>query len=311
MANEATGTIWGLPNYIGNLFTADAINTPFLTMIGGLNGTKVTQNFEFPTSSEYAHEALGQQNITEDESIAGVTPVNFVRDQTFNVTQIFQEEVLLSYVKMANQGRLSGLNTEGGRNSVVTEKDWQIAKHLESIARSVEWHFLQGTYNLAGNSGQSNQTRGMIEACSVNTVAVNAALDKAHIDELLLEMFNNGAMFKNLVIFCGGSQKQRLSNIYGYAPQDRNVGGVNIKQIETDFGNIGVAPAHRLMPTGTMLFADMAVISAVSQPVPGKGHMFYEELSRTGAAEAGQLFGMIGLDHGPKFAHGTLTGLTV
>lgn len=311
MANDVTGTIFGLPNYIGNLFTADQINTPFLSMIGGLNGTKVTQNFEFPTSSEYAHEALGQQNITEDESIAGVTPVNFKRDQTFNVTQIFQEEVLLSYVKMANQGRLSGLNTEGGRNSVVTEKDWQIAKHLESIARSVEWHFLQGTYSLATNAQESNQTRGMIEACSVNTVDVSGALDKAHIDELLLEMFNNGAMFKNLVIFCGGSQKQRLSNIYGYAPQDRNVGGVNIKQIETDFGNIGVAPAHRLMPTGTMLFADMSVISAVSQPVPGKGHMFYEELSKTGAAESGQLFGMIGLDHGPLFAHGTLTGLTV
>jgi len=311
MANEATGTLWGLPNYFGELFTADAINTPFLRMIGGLNGGQVTTNFEFATASEYAHEALSQQNITEDESIAGVTPVNFVRDQTKNVVQIFQEEVLISYVKMANQGRLSGINTAGSANNVPTEKDFQIAKHLESIARSVEWHLLQGTYSLAANAQQSNQTRGMIEACSVNTVAVNAALDKAHIDELLLEMFNNGAFFQNLVIFCGGSQKQRLSNIYGYAPEDRNVGGLNIKQIETDFGNIGVAPAHRLMPTGTMLFADMSVVSLVSQPVPGKGNMFYEELARTGAAESGQLFGMLGLNHGPRFAHGTLTGLTV
>jgi len=309
MANDATGTIFGLPNYIGNLFTADQINTPFLSMIGGLNGAKSTPNFQFATSSEYAHEAIIQQNITEDESIAGVTPVNFKRDQSTNVTQIFQEEVLISYVKMANAGRLSGINTQGGINNVVTEKDWQIAKHLESIARSVEWHFLQGTYNLAAASNEANQTRGMI-AAAASSVDVSGALDKDHIDELLLAMFNAGATFRNPVIFCGGSQKQKLSDIYGYAPSDRNVGGVNIKQIETDFGNIGVAPAHRLMPVDTLLIADVSVISAVSQPVPGKGHMFYEELSKTGAAESGQLFGMLGLDHGPTFMHGVLINLT-
>ena len=47
------GTIWNLPNYAGDLFTADAENTPFLTMIGGLTGGVVTNNFEFPTNSAY------------------------------------------------------------------------------------------------------------------------------------------------------------------------------------------------------------------------------------------------------------------
>jgi len=107
----------------------------------------------------------------------------------------------------------------------------------------------------------------------------------------------------------GGFQKQALSNAYGYAPTDRNVGGVNIKQIETDFGNIGIAPAHRFMPADTILLSEMSVVAPVFQPVPDKGNFFYEELSKTGAAEAGQIFGMFGLDHGPAFAHGTLTGL--
>jgi hypothetical protein len=310
MANEATGTIWGLPNYAGNLFTADMINTPFLSMIGGLTGGKQTDNFQFPTSSEYVHEALAQENITEDESIAGVTAVNYVRDQSTNVTQIFQAEVILSYVKMANAGRMSGLNTVGQKNNVITELDWQIAKTLEGIARRIEWHFLQGTYALAANAAQSNQTRGMIEACSVNTVAAaGATLTKALMDELLLEMFTNGAIFKNSVIFCGGFQKQLLSDIYGYAPEDRNVGGVNIKQIETDFGSIGVAPAHRMQPAAILGVYDMSAIAPVFQPVPGKGNFFYEELARTGAAVSGQIFGQIGLDYGPKFYHGTLTGL--
>lgn len=310
-ATEATGTLWGLPNYTGELFTADAINTPFLSMIGGLTGGQETGNFEFPTASEYTHEALAQENITETESIAGVTPINHIRAEAKNVVQIFQEAILLSYVKMSNQGRLTGINTAGSKNSVVTEKDWQIAKGIERSARKVEWHFLQGTYSLAGNSAQSNQTRGMIAAGgAVNTVAGGAAtLTKAMMDALLLLMFTNGAFFKNMVIFCGGFQKQKISDIYGYAPEDRNVGGVNIKQIETDYGNIGVANPHRMMPAATLLIADLSVCAPVFQPVPGKGNFFYEDKPQAGAAEGGQLFGQIGLNHGPTFAHGTITNL--
>jgi len=152
MANEATGTIWGLPNYTGALYTSDMINTPFLSMIGGLNGGRQTTNFEFPTTSEYNHETLKQETITENESIAGVTAINRVREQKKNVVQIFQEEIVLSYVKMSNYGRLDGINTAGAANNVVSEKDWQIAKALEEIARKVEWHFLQGTYAISTDS---------------------------------------------------------------------------------------------------------------------------------------------------------------
>jgi len=310
MANEATGTIWGLPNYTGELFTADMVQTPFLTMIGGLTGGQMTTNFEFPTASEYDHESLAQENITENESIAGVTPINYTRDQSKNVVQIFQEEVLLSYVKMSNQGRLSGINTAGAQNAVASELDFQKARALEAMARKVEWHFLNGSYQISTTSDVANQTRGIVEACSVNTVAVSGYLDKAHLDELLLEMFTNGAPFKNMVIFVNGFQKQKLSNIYGYAPEDRNIGGVNVKQIETDFGNIAIAPAHRMMPTDKLVVVDVGVCAPVFQPVPGKGNLFYEELARTGAALSGQMFGQIGLNHGPLFAHGSLTGLT-
>jgi len=312
MANEATGTLWGLPNYTGELFTSDMTNTPFLSMIGGLTGGRMTTNFEFPTASEYDHESLAQETITENESITGVTPINYVRSELKNVVQIFQEEVLLSYVKMANQGRLVGINTVGAKNSVINEKDWQIAKALEAIARKVEWHFLQGTYAISTTSDTPNQTRGMIAAAAMasNTVAAGSTrLTKALMDEILLKMFTAGATFKNPVIFCGGFQKQLLSSIYGYAPEDRNVGGINIKQIETDYGNIGVANPHRMMPTSTLLIADVAYCAPVFQPVPGKGNLFYEDLAKTGAAENGQIFGQIGLDYGPTFAHGTITGL--
>ena len=88
-----------------------------------------------------------------------------------------------------------------------------------------------------------------------------------------------------------------------------NIGGVNVQYVETDFGRIGVT-LDGFQSTSVLGVFDMAYVSAVSQPVPTKGHMFYEELSKTGASENGQIFGQIGLDHGPGFMHGTITGLT-
>lgn len=310
MPNVANGTVWNLPNYTGELFTSDVINTPLLTTIGGLTGGMMTQNFEFPTDSQYSHEAASQPAITETASLTAPTAISNVRTQNKNVTQIFHEKVSISYVGLSNSGRLTGINTAGSTNNAVSLKDFQIARTLEKIARDVEHTFLNGTYQIAVNSGVANKTRGLIELCTVNTVDAGAAvLTKALVDSLLLEMHTNGAIFKNVAIFCSGKQKQALSDAYGYAPQDRNIGGINVDQIETDFGNIAVMRPHRFMPVATMLFAEMSVLAPVFQPVPGKGNLFYEELSKTGAAEEGQIFGQIGLDHGPAFMHGTLTNL--
>ena len=310
MSNVAAGTVWNLPNYSGELFTADMVNTPFISMIGGLNGGQVTGNFEFSTSSEFAHEALSQKSITETDSLTAPTAISYVRDQNKNVVQPFHESVSISYIRMSNQGRLSGLNTAKSSNNVISEKDFQIAVHLQSLARQVEWHVLQGTYAIATNSGEPNQTRGMIEAAGSTTAAGATDLSKALLDGLLLKMFNAGSIAQNVVLFCNGFQRQAIDDIYGYAPEDRFVGGVSVSKIITSFGNINIAPAHRLMPAATILIADMSQVSLVFQPTPGKGNLFYEELSKTGAAETGQLFGQIGLNHGATFSHGTITGLT-
>ena len=82
----------------------------------------------------------------------------------------------------------------------------------------------------------------------------------------------------------------------------RNIGDTNIKQIETDFGNIGIA-LDRFMPQTAVLAVEMSAVRPVFQPVPGKGNFFYEELAKTGASEKGQIFGQFGLDHGPAFLH--------
>ena len=55
------GTTWNLPNYAGELFTADPTQTPFLSMIGGLTGGRQTDNFEFPTAVLYDFPEAAQQ----------------------------------------------------------------------------------------------------------------------------------------------------------------------------------------------------------------------------------------------------------
>ena len=50
-------------------------------------------------------------------------------------------------------------------------------------------------------------------------------------------------------------------------------------------------------------------MAPVFQDVPGKGVLFLEDLAKTGAADRKQIYGEIGLAHGPAFLHATITGL--
>lgn len=323
MANITGGSIgdsWALKNYVGELFTADAENTPLLTMIGGLTGGRMTGNSDFPIDQEYSYETAAQPAITETASLTAPNPVTYVRSPVSNTTQIFHKAVALSYVKLAQKDRLTAteVSTSGygyynpnDVNPIQSELDWQIARTLSQVANDVEVTFIDGTYVQSTGVGVAAKTRGLMECASdvSNTIAAAGALNsKTLINQLLRTMYGNGARFQNAVIFVNAFQKQVLSGIYGYAPTDRNIGGVNIKQIETDFGNFGIQ-LSRYMGTDDLLVADLAFVSPVFQEVPGKGLLFYEPLSKTGAKESGQIFGMIGLDHGPKFMHGSITGL--
>lgn len=307
---QGTGTIWNLPNYAGDLFTADAINTPILTAIGGLTGGIQTENFEFSTDSQYSLPEAAQPEITETASLTAPTANNIVRGQNTNVTQIFHESVSISYVKQSNRGRMSGLNTAGQQNNAPSEKDFQIARTLEKIARDIEYTIINGKYQKATEAGVANKTRGLLALCADNTTvaAGSKKLTKAYMQQLFKAMYDAGAIFQNMVLWTNSTQKQIITDIYSYAPTDRNIGGTNIKQIETDFGNIGIA-LNRFMPQDTVLASELSVIAPVFQPVPEKGNFFYEELAKKGAAEEGQIFGQFGLDHGPAFMHGSITGL--
>lgn len=319
MTVTGTGTVWNLPNYAGELFTASAKDTPFLSMIGGLTGGKITDNFEFATGVLFDYPEASQPAISERASLTAPIATAIARRQEKNVTQIFQETIDLSYAKQSNMGRLQGLNTAGQQANPADEKAFQISNRLIKIARDVEHTFLNGVYNVATNDNEANQSRGMIELCKseagTNIAASEAELTSDLIDALMLKMAQAGAQFVNPVIFCGAYQKQKLTKAYqnqiGFGlPATRNVGGLNIQEVETDFCKMGIV-WDKFMPADTILVADLAYIAPVFQPVPDKGVLFEEPLAKTGASDKIQIYGQIGLDHAPAFLHGCIHGLGV
>lgn len=311
------GQSWNLPNFVGPLYLIGANQTPFLNMAGGLQGdrVRVVRDQQFVLAQTYGLESASQPGISETASLTAPNPVSYVRAADYNTTQIFQKSVKVSYVKQSVIGQVTAdpttglVDIAGARQPVQNERDFQIETAMKQIAVDAEYTFLNGTYAQATGVGVAAKTRGILTACSSNAVAAGAAtLDRALLNQLVRTMVGNGAEMREPVIFCNSFQLQKISEIYGFAPASRTVGGVAIQTVLTDFAQLGIVWAPKV-PTDTLGIFDMAVVSPVFLPVVEKGVLFYEELSKTGAAESGQIYGQMGLDYGPEEFHGKITGL--
>ena len=98
-----------------------------------------------------------------------------------------------------------------------------------------------------------------------------------------------GGDFGNMVLFCGSEQKQRITSLYekqvGYnQPQSRDIGGMNVQKLETDFFEMGIC-YNPFMKPGSICLFDVSACAPVFQDVPGKGVLFLEDLAKTGAAD--------------------------
>ncbi len=315
MANvTGVGTSWNLPNYAGELFSADASQTPLLSMIGGLTGGRQTTSSEFPTAVLFDYPEAVQPGISESASVNAPQAGLIARSQETNVVQIHQEVINLTYMKMSNSGNMSGLNSTLA-NSVEDEKAFQIHHKLVKIARDVEHSFINGEFNKAVSSDDANKTRGLMELTKSCTTfdAEGGVLTKSMLDSIFRRMADAGAYFDNMVMFLPAYQKQMITDIYAnqfnatMGARD-TIGGVSLSQIETDFFKMGIV-WDRFMPKDAILIADVAHIAPVFQAVPEKGVIFEEQLAKTGASDMIQIYSQIGLAHGPAFLHASITNL--
>lgn len=315
MATNVTGlgTTFNLPNYTGELFQFGQQDTPFLNMIGGIAGGNmpVIESTEFALNQGYELNAAAQPAISESASATAPEASHYVRSQETNVVQIFQKAVDITYSKMGNANAIAGINVLGEVQPVRNEKDFQIAANLKQIAKDANYTFLHGEYQKPTSATVAAKTRGILTAIDTNVVAntTAAALTKDMLQELFRNCATDGFDWSNAVIFVDAFNKQKITELYAYAPQDRNIGGTNIKQLETDFGNVMVV----FEPTmnGTLGLFDMNKIKPVFRNIVGKGAgIFYEDLAKVGASDRGQLYGEMGLDYGSERFHAKITGLT-
>lgn len=308
------GTTFTLPNFVGDLFAATPTDTPFLSAIGGLTGGDECNATQFEWQGYDLRDA-GQN--TRLEGADAPTAESRVRYSVDNICQIHQETIDVSYSKLAAVGLRNGLNIDG-RNPVLNEADWQLEQMLKQIARDVEYSFINGSYNKPTDNTTARKTRGIMEAIATNVITngTAAALTEAMVLDLMQKVWDNGGIQESntATIMVNSNQKRKLTKLFvtdkNYREQSRNVGGVNVQSIETDFGLVNIM-LNRYMPKDQLAVVSLEQCTPMFCNIPGKGFLFVEPLAKTGASERSQIYGEIGLKYGNEKAHGKITGLTL
>ena len=314
MTGAETVQSFACPNYSGLLYNKANTKTPFLNMISGK--VKYTNSVEFVTGQYYTSEEGEIPAISETASLTAPDASFVTRNQLTNVTHIFMESVAISYAKQSNMATLSGINVAGQVANPQDELSFQVARKMEKVKRSIEKTFIQGVYNKAANDTQVNKTRGMVSAITTNVkAAAGKALDLWLINEVVTDIANAGGEINDLVVLMNSTN---LLQLHGNAVElGMPVGeayytgyGIQVRDLILPVGTTVKLALGEFIPAGTALIINPNVIGPVEQPTPGKGNFFLEELAKTGAGTKYQIFGQIGLDHGPEWYHGKITGLS-
>lgn len=311
---DVIATSFGVLNYSGMLFNKGNVRTPLSSIIG--SKAKTTNHVEFVTGQEYTAGGDGSQpEISETASLTAPDASVVTREQKTNVTQIFMETVGISYAKQSNMGTLSGINIENQQANPVNELDFQVAAKIQKVNRDIEYTFINGVFNKATSDATANKTRGLVSAITTNVTAMgNKPLGLWDIADMVKKVYSANAPTDGLCLWCDAItlfqiNADAVQNGLTVVPAAREINGIALSSVVTPIGVVYLYLGECL-PAGTALLLNLDVIAPVYQPVPGKGNFFLEPLAKVGAGEKYQLFGQIGLDHGPEWYHGKFTGIS-
>ncbi len=310
---DVLATSFGVLNYSGMLFNKGNTRTPLSSIIGGKQ--KTTNSVEFVTGQEYTTAGGSQPAISETASLTAPDATVITREQKTNVTQIFQESVGISYAKQSNMGTLSGINIAGQQANPMGELDFQVAAKMQKVNRDIEYTFINGVYNKATTDATINKTRGLVTAITSNVKAMaSKALGLWDIADMVKTIYGANAPTDGLVLWCDAItlfqiNADAVNNGLTVIPASREINGIALSSVVTPIGVVYLYLGE-FLPSGTAFLLNLDVLAPVYQPVPGKGNFFLEPRAKVGAGEKYQLFGQIGLDHGPEWYHGKFTGIS-
>lgn len=309
-------TTYNCPNYVGELFAASPEDTPFLSAIGGLTGGESVGSSIFTWEGYDLRDADDSRQRTEGADATALEAR--ARFSASNVLEIHQEAVAVSYTKLGatrQVGSGTGATQVTADTMPADELAWQVEQKLKEVARDIEKAFLTGVYSNPATNATPRKTRGLINAITTNTATTThkaGELTEDEVLDLMQKVWSAGGMRESetRTVIVNATLKRALSRIFlkdaGYRHTDRNVGGVNLQTFETDFGTCNIMLSG-LMPVDKLVVASLEQIKPAFLEVPGKGHLFAEPLSKTGAAEKVQLYCETGLIYGNEKAHGVLT----
>lgn len=181
--------------------------------------------------------------------------------------------------------------------------------YIQSVSTTV-------SFKVAATAGGSAITIG---TATVSFIPAKTALTVDGVEGLMQKVFDSGGISEQgtATLFVPSRQKRAITAAYAaeYGKSDvmagtRNIGGLNVQTIETNFGVLNVA-IDRALPPDALVVASLEQIAPVFLEIPGKGVLFEEELAKVGASEKTQIYGEIGLKYGSELAHGVLRGLAV
>lgn len=307
MANvSGQATTYNLPNFVGELFNLTPADTP-LKSLAGANGIRRV------ASKLFTWQTTDNPSASQPQILEGADPTYEERDRSevSNVVQIFEYGIEISYSKLAAIGQLAdSASPILGDQPVSNELEFQEALKLDRCSEDMELSFLNGTFTNPSDNMTGRRTRGVSTALTTNTVnASSTDLALSQIKDLIRQMHGSRARFIRPVFMGSALQIDRLNDIYGFAPDSRMVGGVNIQRVITPYGEFGVV-INRHATASELLVLDLAFIKPVVMPIPGKGELFFEPKADTGAAVKAMLYGEWGIQYGPERFHGKITGLT-
>jgi uncharacterized protein DUF5309 len=317
-------TSYDLPQYIGQLFRKDELQFPnaWLRLIGGLTGALgLVGTTQFVMGVDYSLPAAAQPAVVE-----GADPVFEEQDVTAqgeNVVQIFQEGIKVAYSKRGNTGAVSGIAVIPGSQTAGKELilpgslPFQIDARLAKVARNANLSFLKGAYQKPANNATGRKTRGVITAITTNVFANGGnarPLTKPIFENALRDSMANGQFAMGATLYALGDKTQvdALINLYKSdtrLPESREVVGVSVRTIITTWATVNVVWEPD-MPAGQLAILRPELCAVVAMPIPDKGVLFVEPVAKTGAYEAFQLYGELGIDYKHEVFHSIIKDLS-
>ena len=319
MAETLTTTL----NYSGMLYTKTDEQTRFLDGIysrGKNGGITPTNSIEVVMASGYDMDEPAQPAISETASLTAPTPETTERTQEFNVVQIFQKSVRVSYLKQSAVGLLAGVNNASQVNNVPNELDFQIGRRIAQLRMDLNYTLINGVYQYTkGSATVAPKTRGLLNAITTNLFDANGAkLTKSMINDAVMNSISNGADPTAFEIWVNPAMLDVITDLYATIPgsalpASRTEGGIAYNQILTPYAPINIEWEPRI-PTGQILFVNMGQMAVSEMPYinelgENQGVLFYERLAKTGASESGQLYGQLGCDYSAEWHHALLKNI--